>query len=407
MRIGRYRISIDLDSLILAILLNCQGINLILGAIYPEFVRLGLAFVIALSIGLFVFRWKTILSVNMIIPLILLGFYGLSYVMYGNSIAISWIELIVYVMVPFAFSGLEFKVEKIVKKSLILTSPGILFLEKVFPKTWHGGISMGVSYAFLVTITCAVLYIAIYWKKDSLNSKIIYTIFCGFNMVYFFEVLTYGSRGPAMSIIILIIALLFFRYNEESNKLESKKIGLFVFLMLIAFVIGFLGDSVFSILNEITQKFGVNIKILSKSSSLSQSNNVLNNRGALYELAISEFLKKPVLGHGFDMWDANTGLVYPHNLFLHFMYDGGIWLLCLIVTPLIKCSKRILSYGNKNDIVCWFFLFVASIPGSMFSGDIWQKYTFWTFLAFCISTNKWIRRRLLYENRNSNLPQSL
>lgn len=403
MRLGRFRLNVDIDSLIQAILLSCQGINLILCAMDPGFEKLGLTFVIAISIALFVVRLNTIFSVNVVLPIALVLFYLITFIQYGNRIAVSWMELVAYVLVPFAFSGLQYDVEKIIKKTLILTSPGILLLDKVFPKTWHGGISMGVSYAFLVPIACAILYMFIYRKNDTMKSRIIYSILCVFNIVYFFQVLTYGSRGPAMSVIIMIITLLLFQYNEETDKLECKGIWLLVFILAGLFVILFYGSSIFPVLNEITQKFGINIRILSKSSVLLQSNNILNNRLGLYTKAIEEFAKEPFWGHGFDMWDANTGLVYPHNLFLQFMYDGGLLLLALIVIPLVLCSKRILLNGNRDEIVCWLFLFMVSVPGAMFSGDIWQKYTFWVFIAYCIAYSKRIRRRSYYENRDINV----
>ena len=110
--------------------------------------------------------------------------------------------------------------------------------------------------------------------------------------------------------------------------------GLLLIIMLIAFA-----NELIQIVYKITQRLNINITIIEKSIRLLETRGELTNgRFYLYRVAFEGFIQSPVWGNGIGAYHIEA-LTYPHNLFLHLAYEGGLLLLAIIIFPFFKSYK--------------------------------------------------------------------
>lgn len=106
---------------------------------------------------------------------------------------------------------------------------------------------------------------------------------------------------------------------------------------------------------------------------------------------LAEFVKKPLFGHGIKSFEYYTGIVYPHNFVYQMLFDIGIIGTLIIIVPLlssvIKIFKRIGDYENSTVLIA---LICASVPGALFSGDLWLNPLLW--LTFSLILRREYRR---------------
>lgn len=278
---------------------------------------------------------------------------------------------------------------RILLKCIMLFSlPAITKLDQIFifVTEWSESISMGLSYAFLTPVLVSIVYLFTYFKKESFIQKLITIFIFSFNMIFASYLVTFGSRGPVFSIIILFIYLFIISHNKEKNRIVLNKlrliqvvVGLIILLLLFTTTLRFL--------KEYFEGFGISLNFINKFLELNDSGDISNGRDSLFEYTLDAIFKSPIWGYGFDQFANNHGLVnpYPHNFILQIFYDGGIILFALIFIPLYKRLKIVVKTYTYDNFVVFTTMMFASIPGAMVSGDLWQAGTLWMFFGSILS----------------------
>ena len=328
-----------------------------------------------------------------LIPCILSLFYSLTCVFSGNprvNIAYFSVFTISSFLIPFL---VEINVRQTLKIMMILSSPAILFLNQIFAfKIFYDErISMGICYVFLTPIVASIVYMFLYFKNENFVSKIISLILFLINMVYFMYLFLFGSRGPLLEIFALFLILYFLSISNKGFGIKVNKKRFKISIVIVFIILG-IGFTIFDWLNNLFASYGINVYFIDKMLELNDAGDVSNGRNELYDLAIADFLQSPLFGRGIGRFDANhPGGSYPHNFVLQILSDGGLLLFFLLFIPIIKQIKNFIKYCTFDKYAILITLFFASVPGALFSGDLWESGNLW-FLFGAIMSNRLIQK---------------
>lgn len=289
-----------------------------------------------------------------------------------------------YLLYFFVFGGLglylsdkKFDINKVYKYIIIISIANLPFvLFKDFysdPNTW-----MGISYSILPTIFAVSIYMT------KLNNRFIFKIVILITaIIYIGKVITYFTRGAVLACFIFAIVFLIITMFKS----RLIKAGL---LILITFSGWYLFKNIESILiwaQNTLLKYGFNnIRFIEKSLHLIYQENLSNGRDIFYSLALNGIQRSPIFGNGIGSFEADTGLIYVHNLFLQLGYEGGI-LLIIPVALLILYGLHLIVFNKKatHDLKLFvLFLYSVGIFRLMFSSVYWGEQTFWFILGFLI-----------------------
>lgn len=284
----------------------------------------------------------------------------------------------------------------LVKATMLLPVPVVLRAEEIF---YHNvlnspTVSMGQSYAFLVPVTASIIYYAMYFKKESFFHKVFGLIGGAANAVFMIYLLLFGSRGPVLAMVLLVGLLLVARFPKVGSYGLSFNRGRIMIgiVVLVLFVLYFI-----SILHFLQSYFlGKNLSVgfIDKILRLSESGDISNGRSIIWPVVVNGFWDSPVLGNGFDLFN-NTGLyAYPHNFLFQTIYDGGLLMLSIVTIPSVFKIIHLIKVSNYDSLILIFFLFFISVPGAMFSGDLWQQENLWLFTGMILSNNRMIATKL-------------
>lgn len=270
---------------------------------------------------------------------------------------------------------------------MILPSFSILRIDRIFASylTWMDVISMDASYGYLVPIIATVVYIFTYFKNESKLNKAITICFTLINAVFLAQLMLYGSRGPLLAIALLFIFMYIVRH-DGSHGVKIYTLKMWRTLLISIILLGSL-TQVASLIDNTLTDMGFHSYAIHKIVRLEEAGDITNGRDGLIETTFNEFLDYPLLGHGLDRFEAHHDSPYPHNFILQILYDGGILLLIVLGVPFFKNGKRLLHYCTKDEFVMFTFLFFASVPGSLFSQDMWQISILWMFFGYLMSKN--------------------
>lgn len=262
---------------------------------------------------------------------------------------------------------------------------GITRLSKifVFESYWNEWISMGLSYAFLVPIVATITYFFIYFKDESRRGRIITLILSSVNFIYFLMLLQFGSRGPILIILLQILFLLTFRPQKRQLGLKGNKF-MYGVLLLVGMAVLFFSEAIFQLMDSLLKSLGISSRAISKIENLSAESDISNGRVLIAKIAIQAFLDRPILGHGFDCFFQNTGEVYPHNIILQVIYDGGLLFFAILIIPIVKGMKFFFKSMCFSEFGIFVVLFFLGVLGGWFSGDLWKLSTLWLFVGMMI-----------------------
>ncbi len=249
-----------------------------------------------------------------------------------------------------------------------------------FAYDYNDAISMGASYAYLIPVVGTIVYCRYYLKRDKGFQRMLSLFLIVCNVIFFLELFLFGSRGPLLAIACCIVLL--FLFTEQGNRLVFSWKRLFLVIGCISILIpSFILVS--SWLSDILKTVGISSYSLDKILSMAASNSLDNGRDDLSQLAMNGFIEYPILGHGSDLFDINyPGTSYPHNFILQILYDGGLLFFFLLIIPGIKGIVRLLRLGIYSQVAFFIFLFCVSVPGGLFSGDLWEQNMLWMCLGF-------------------------
>ena len=113
----------------------------------------------------------------------------------------------------------------------------------------------------------------------------------------------------------------------------------------------------------------------------------VESRGTLFQLAIREFLKSPVLGMGPGGYSIKYGM-YPHTALLELLCETGIIGTAILMALLVYVIIRLFRKGSKqkearNMIV----FFVAYALQANISGSLWDCPALLCVLGYGITTS--------------------
>lgn len=283
-----------------------------------------------------------------------------------------------------AFAKVE--VKTFLKALMFFPSFAIFRLDRVFSpiKDWTDAISMDASYAFLIPVIGTIIYMALYWRDENKKTKIATSLLCAINMVFFFEIFLHGSRGSLLGIALTLLFLFVVRKRKNGFGVTYSKGKLGFILIVLLFL--WVGFSFFSqLIAGVLSTMGIESHALTKIITLDAEGDISNGRSALNAITISGILEHPVLGNGFDRFDANTGLLYPHNFILQILYDGGLLFFLVIMVPVIGCLIKRMKHCSYDEYAMTTCLLFCSVPGALFSNNLYACSLLWMFFGYLLS----------------------
>lgn len=239
---------------------------------------------------------------------------------------------------------------------------------------------MGLGYHLLPVI---LIYIFFYLKhKKGFMLLLI--------LINSFYLIIYGNRGASLSLIIFIILLYFIFYKKTLNKIIH--LISITNIILISFIFkdkikNILIDFSYFLLNILNiNSYFLNKLILSLNKGLASSS---SGRDIIYTNAIKFGNENWLFGNGIGSFRYIYGL-YPHNIFLEFYVQFGIFGVTILVCFLIKVFGYLLlkNYKNKEILL---FLFSLSIPRLVLSSSFWERPEFWGLIAYLGTSRIFLR----------------
>ena len=257
------------------------------------------------------------------------------------------------------------------------------------------------SYAFLVPVMANILYILLYYKKEHLgrvDNNLFFWLITFVNSIYFYKMLSSGSRGPFFCIVSLII------FHWAVKKYENGKLrwnlgkNLTIGMGILA-ISTFFRDVMFS-LSTLLHWFGIYLNVIDKFVRKAvETGDMTNGREVIYAKCMEEIPEKPFFGHGMDLFEHNTGIVYPHNFILQIFYDGGLMLALIILLPVTWYMIKKIRFGSYETYSMTIFLLFVSVPGALMSSDLWQNERLWLFFGAMLSTSFIYKAKRKYKKR--------
>jgi len=193
--------------------------------------------------------------------------------------------------------------------------------------------------------------------------RISYVFFLPF---LFTALMTSGSRGGMVSLVIALFVFMLFR-QLLSFRMIFKTVA--VFCVFIAAIV-----VVFAMFPTLSKNFysAYERRIERKTFESSQAS---SGRDEIYSTAWNKSWEKPFFGHGIGGWvyDDLTDLAYPHNHLLELFYEGGLVAVLLFLILLFMVYRRTLFLHRHRQLyvpvaTCLVFIFFAVQFSSDFFG---------------------------------------
>lgn len=327
-------------------------------------------------------RKKWVVSISFL-GLMLIFIVVLLYFMSISKTSLSISELLIYFVLSFfiGFNG-KINISRVLTFIMLISLIAIPCFNELFVVQWYGSVNMDISYAFLPPITAAIVHVIYYFKEK--KHRAIYLLLYGINAFYLSQILLYGERGTIFCILVSI-ALCWIITFDKNKIFEKRKLS--IKLIIISAVFFFTILFYKNILSFIVEVFNINSYAINKFLDLS-SVDVSNGRFTIYSTALKAFVKSPIIGNGISVFYYYTGELYPHNLIIQLLYDGGIVLFSSFVVIFIVGTREVYSTKNKNKIVSWVYFLPISVIYLLFSNNIWVVPSMWIFMGYLCSIFK-------------------
>lgn len=274
-------------------------------------------------------------------------------------------------------------VRLLLKCIMIFSVPALFHLSKIFSfvNSYNEVISMGISYSFLVPILSTIVYLFTYFKNESFQQKIITIVLTMVNAVFALNLILFGSRGPIFAMICTITYFLIVYYDDNKEKFAIKRgRASIVVVSIISIAMAFV--PILELISFILDSQGISVNFIDKFLRMNKLGDMSNGRDAITDFTLNAIVQNPIFGHGFDQFERIfVKQPYPHNFILQILFDGGFFFFFILFIPLWKASKQIIKSCTYNEFVLYSTLFFISIPGAMFSGNLWKSGLLWLFFG--------------------------
>ncbi len=286
----------------------------------------------------------------------------------------------VYFVLAILVSSSQINAKIFVESCVLIPVIGNFWAGEIFSQTL-GYISMGMSYAFLLPVISSLVYLI---KVKGKN--ILATLSAILNFGYLYQLVFFGSRGPILCIAICLVLLATVKKKQGIGvQLSSLKIVILSGI-LIFFVVNF--ENIIGFLISFLDSINIKVGALNKIQRLLLEDNLTNGRDEVLNATLSGILQKPLFGHGIASFNHFTSLVYPHNFILQMAYDVGIPFTIVVLGLVIIGMVNWFKSCDHNSFILLIILFSASIPGALFSNDLWSNFLLWITLGLFIKRLK-------------------
>lgn len=326
---------------------------------------------------------------------------------YGPEIELTTPYFIMFTLVPFIipqFIKIDARIFSLF--AFIIPSFGLLFPEQLFVLTSENAIGMDFSYSLLVPVISSIIYTVFYMKKERFIVKLFVIPFLLANLIYLFYMAFLGSRAPTLSVILCIIFIFIYRYNEsigglELNRRRLRRTLFYAIFFITSFMV--LVNAMYSFLYD----FGIEAGALEKLMRLKSDGDLSNGRNEIIKESLNNIFKSPLWGYGVSSSPYVIHMSYPHNFIVQLLIDGGLIMTLVIMLPFLSHIRKFFKKCSFNDYAVITLTFFSSVIGALFSLDIWMNVRFWLFMGFLLSNNMDFNRSSCENTNNFLKPKSL
>lgn len=272
------------------------------------------------------------------------------------------------------------------------TIPALLHINTIFfsteiSYTSDDILSQGYSYAFLTPVVSTIVYIKYFWKLDTGKNRVIINIAIIINLLFTYFLIKLGSRGPVLALISLIAIPYIFDVGLNMQGVRVKKMRTLYLVILMVFLALFFVPILTAIQNMLSE-FNLSMHFIDKFLIRNEVGDITSERTDIFDMAMNGFYNHPWIGNGFDQFYNNTGRGYPHNFITQTLYDGGILLFSITILPVSIYLKKWFRDCSYNEYIIILALFFVSVPGALFSHDLWEIGNLWFFYGAVLNYKK-------------------
>ena len=254
--------------------------------------------------------------------------------------------------------------------------------------SYNQNASYMIAYCFLIVVFL-LLSNKSYPKFRFLDKKW-YTVFKIILLPYF-VVLSFfgGGRGAFITILVGSVVAFWINRKHFSSKMIIK-VGLLLVVAVgvIVIALGKLSDEFLSLLSENFER------ITSLVDNGSINTNASSGRDDIWKAAWKLIIDNPVLGYG--LFSFLSKIIWPHNIFLEVLLQGGFFFLTIFLTILLLAFNkyRIMIKLDKTQI--WLIpLMIHVFTQLLFSASYMFETYFWFSLTYIYNYRFFKRRRLV------------
>ncbi len=379
----------ETNSLLVSLYISIPAINVIICALFPSLSGSLMTFLYLVIGSIIVIKsilkkQKRYISYQQIGLFVLLLIFFTATILITPYSTIKITKFLPLTLIPYLIPVfMNIDGEKMLKYLMSIPVFGVFFINKIFNIVGYKyeSVTMGISYAFLPSVIAAIVFWGNYASSYKRNILILAVTMV--DLVYAYELIKFGSRGPVLSIFLCIGYVFIVKIKKDGGiMIPQKRIALIIILLIIVIVNA---KSIAIFFNDFLERNNIYINALDKFSRLqNKTGDVTNGRTEIWKLAFSGFVESPLWGNGLCTSQNNYGYIYPHNFILQFLYDGGLLLFIPFATCFCKGFVVWSRKCSKNQFVIGTTLMILSFPGAMLSGDLWENPKLWIALSFYI-----------------------
>lgn len=224
------------------------------------------------------------------------------------------------------------------------------------------GYSMGLGNA------CTIPALILIW--DFFDSK--KKLYLGAVMILILAIISFGSRGPLLPIILFLGFIVLKRSKNIGTKI------LFISLIFIAYLC--LDDILFAVGN-ILKSIGIESRTINLVFTQGEEEFHLSGRDSLYSKLLPIIESNPFAIRGINA-EWNILEIYAHNLFIEIFFQLGLLFGLPFIVFIIHRVISTLKLNNSNQGAAFAQIFMfSSVSQSLFSGSLWTLPYFWLWFS--------------------------
>ena len=383
--------SIDkiLTNLCIVLLVSSQYLAMVLGCYSPGktgFFTIVLAVLIVLFIARLMvnpIRWVS--KKFFIFAFLILASYGLTLMFCSEKTNLTVIDFIGMCFIPFLFGGiLDFDGKTVIRWTMYTIIFAIPVFQQVFVKanagTAYDAVSMGSSYALVPVIGASIVHFMLFRKESTFFDKIVYIA----NIFFLFSFVQMSYRGPLVCLAVLVLFCAIYNISKEGK--TNKNIILISALLILVVLLLIYLDEILIFVYDFLAKRNIRIAFLDKTRFLVSAGegDLVHGRTTIWKTALEGFFESPIFGHGLATFLYNTGIVFPHNFILQFLYDGGLLLTIPLMSVIIAGIRKSIRDRKIHSSRFSFVVFAGGIAFTrgLVSAETWRIILLWLLFGY-------------------------